>query len=149
MKKTICKLLTLLSMALIINTANASNCSTPDRNNKNFNFKFAYAIVQQQHPRDTTSYWVIADGYYITFTKDTASAGQWVYKSYVLATNVKNQDPAKKIAGATATSTGMALKITIGNKIYLFRNMKLANILRYITTEPNNTSSPDNSSVNK
>ncbi len=103
MKKTICKLLPLLSVALIIYTSNASNCTMPDGSNKNFNLKLSSAIVQQQHPKDTTSYWVIANGYYIAFTKDTTAPNQWVFKSSTLATNVKNPDPAKKIAGATVT----------------------------------------------
>jgi hypothetical protein len=149
MKKMICKLLTLLSVTLILNTGYASNCSMPNSNNKNFNIKLASFLAQQQHPRDTTSYWVTANGYYIAFTKDTTDPTLWVYKSNALATNVKNPDPAKKISGATVTLTGAALRVTIGNKMYLFRNMQAANILRYVTVINSTTPSPGNAPANK
>ena len=138
MKTLFYKLSCLLAIALLTHISYASK-SLP----------INHTILHQQVAKDTTSYWFVTNGYYITFTKDSVP-GQWVYKSFKPATDVKTPDPSKKVSATILSSPSMMLKISLGNKIFMFKNTQSTNTLRYITsisnTPPPSSNTPPSSS---
>ena len=141
MKKLTFKLLSLLVLVILLNTGNATNCIVTNNSKPCFNLPQSSVIFQQHAKPDTTSFWFVTNGYYITFTKDTIP-GEWVYKANKPAASVKTPDPSKKAPATVAASSGPMIRISLGKKTFLFRNMPSNNTLRYMTAIPSQQAPP-------